>query len=48
MTETNDRPGVLRWAWLAFRSAITGRFVTRKFAQDNPAETVSERRNMPR
>lgn len=27
----------------AFRSAITGRFVTRDFAEDHSAETVRER-----
>lgn len=30
--------------WLAFRSAITGRYVSRFYALLHPAETVSERR----
>jgi len=28
--------------WL-YRSAITGRFVSRRYAQEHPAETVKER-----
>ena len=30
----------LKW----FRSAVTGRFVSRKFAEDHPDTTVEERR----
>lgn len=30
--------------WLVFRSAVTGRYVSRLYAMFNPATTVSERR----
>ena len=30
--------------WLAFRSAITGQYVSRLYALLHPAETVSEKR----
>lgn len=30
--------------WLVFRSALTGRYVSRAFALLHPRETVSERR----
>jgi hypothetical protein len=29
-----------RWVW---RSAVTGKFVSRKYAEEHPAETVRER-----
>ncbi len=34
----------IRKFWRVFRSAITGRFVSKAYAKDHPAETVSERR----
>ena len=44
MADTTDKPGLVRKAWRAFRSAITGRFVSRRFADEHPDQTVSERR----
>ena len=44
MSRDDEKPGLIRRVWRAFRSAITGRFVSRKFAQAHPSETVSERR----
>jgi len=44
MTDTDKRPSPVRRAWRAFRSAITGKFVSRQFADEHPEQTVSERR----
>lgn len=35
--------GVVRKLWRRFRSAITGRFVTREYAEQHPETTVVER-----
>lgn len=35
---------IRKW-WKAFRSAITGRFVSKAFARANPDTTVSEARD---
>jgi hypothetical protein len=32
--------------WTAFRSSVTGRFVKKKFAADNPDTTVREERKI--
>lgn len=34
----------LKRIWTAFRSAITGRFVTKKYADEHPDTTVAEKR----
>lgn len=34
---------LIRRIWRRFRSAVTGRFVSRNYAEQHPAETVSER-----
>ena len=43
MVEPTRRRDVLK-PWLAFRSSVTGLYVTRLFALLHPNETVSERR----
>ncbi|MBC2668767.1 hypothetical protein ACFOON_15125 [Novosphingobium piscinae] len=43
MTEPKKPINPIRRAWRMFRSAITGRFVSRAYAKEHPAETVSER-----
>ena len=35
---------MLKQFYRVFRSAVTGRFVTKDYATQNPVETVSERR----
>jgi hypothetical protein len=34
---------IIKRFWRAFRSAVTGRFVTRKYAEEHPRETIEER-----
>ena len=36
---------MIRKLWRIFRDAITGRFVTKAYAQEHPDTTVSERRD---
>lgn len=43
MNEPVKRRDALK-PWLLFRSAVTGRYVSRLYALLHPAETVSERR----
>lgn len=33
---------IRKW-WRRFRSAITGKFVSRKYADENPRETIGEK-----
>lgn len=38
---------IIRRLWRRFRSAVTGRFVSKEYADANPATTVAETEKRP-